>query len=301
MSGNERILGAALAVAAVIGGISLIRDRDDSSSRLVASAEADAANSVPEGAAVAAGPSTTITDFVDGDTDAPPPTNALVAPTASCTITEPLEEGSVGDQVVCLHSQLAALGYQATGETFDANTDQVVRAFQTAKSVDVDGIVGPQTAQLLGIWAGGSGPFPARDSHCPDSSHAAVVDRANQQGWLCLDGKLTDSFPLTSAWSQPDPGTYDVYAKDLNASSNLSGEYSTMTHFVAFTKGKYKGARIAFHSVPKYANGEYVQPLDSVGTPEQHGASAGCIRVLPDDAVMIWDYLAVGDQVRVIS
>jgi hypothetical protein len=92
-----------------------------------------------------------------------------------------------------------------------------------------------------------------------------------------------------------------VYAKDLNASSNLSGEYSTMTHFVAFTKGKYKGARIAFHSVPKYANGEYVQPLDSVGTPEQHGASAGCIRVLPDDAVMIWDYLAVGDQVRVIS
>ena len=98
-----------------------------------------------------------------------------------------------------------------------------------------------------------------------------------------------------------DPGEYDVYAKDLNASSNLSGQYSTMTHFVAFTHGKYQGARIAFHSVPKYGDGTWVQPLDSVGTQEYFGASAGCIRVLPDDAVRIWDWLSIGDLVRVIS
>jgi len=74
-----------------------------------------------------------------------------------------------------------------------------------------------------------------------------------------------------------------------------------MTHFVAFTYGKYQGARIAFHSIPKYSNGEFVQPLDSVGTQELFGASAGCIRVLPDDAVAIWDWLAVGDTVIVVS
>jgi len=92
-----------------------------------------------------------------------------------------------------------------------------------------------------------------------------------------------------------------VYAKDLDASSTLTGEYSTMTHFVAFTYGKYQGARIAFHSVPRYSNGEFVQPLDSVGTAEMHGESSGCIRVLPEDAEQIWDWLDVGDTVIVVS
>ena len=136
---------------------------------------------------------------------------------------------------------------------------------------------------------------------CAASGHSAVVDRANQRAWLCNDGVVTDKFPMTTANSQPDPGTYKVYAKDLNASSVLTGKYSTMTHFVAFTKGKYKGARIAFHSIPKYANGDYVQPLDSVGTAAKRGASSGCIRVLYDDSVKIWDWLAMGDPVIVIS
>ncbi|MFM7252307.1 MAG: L,D-transpeptidase [Ilumatobacteraceae bacterium] len=38
-----------------------------------------------------------------------------------------------------------------------------------------------------------------------------------------------------------------------------------------------------------------------MGTQEYFGASAGCIRVLPDDAVRIWDWLSIGDLVRVIS
>ncbi len=106
---------------------------------------------------------------------------------------------------------------------------------------------------------------------------------------------------MTSAISQPDPGTYEVYAKDRNASSNISGEYSEMEYFVAFTYGKYQGARIAFHSVPTYPDGEFVQPLDSVGTPELHGASAGCIRVKPEHAELIWSWLDIGDTVKVVT
>jgi hypothetical protein len=71
--------------------------------------------------------------------------------------------------------------------------------------------------------------------------------------------------------------------------------------FVAFTYGKYQGARIAFHSVPKYAGGEYVQPLESVGSDELQVDSSGCIRVLPDDVVAIWDWLDVGDTVIVTT
>lgn len=136
---------------------------------------------------------------------------------------------------------------------------------------------------------------------CADTGHSAVVDRVNQRAWLCDNGEITDKFVMTSANSQPDPGTYKVYAKDLNASSMFTGKYSKMTHFVAFAKGKYTGARIAFHSIPTYTDGQFVQPLDSVGTPEKHGASSGCIRVLPDDSVKIWDWLAKGDPVTVVS
>lgn len=136
---------------------------------------------------------------------------------------------------------------------------------------------------------------------CAAVGHSAVVDRVNQRTWLCSDGQITETFVMTSANSQPDPGTYKVYAKDLKASSMLTGEFSTMTHFVAFTRGKYTNARIAFHSIPKYSNGEYVQPLESVGTAEKHGASAGCIRVLPEDSVKIWDWLDKGDPVIVVS
>lgn len=144
-------------------------------------------------------------------------------------------------------------------------------------------------------------PVTAVNADCPGTAHGAIVDRVNQRGALCENGAITYTFPITTANSQPDPGVYPVYAKDLKASSNFGGHYSTMTHFVAFTRGKYKGARIAFHSVPTLRSGEYVQPLESVGTPQMHGQSSGCIRVLPDDAVKIWDWLAEGDEVHVIS
>jgi hypothetical protein len=136
---------------------------------------------------------------------------------------------------------------------------------------------------------------------CAASGHSAVVDRAKQRAWLCDNGEVTHTFVMTSARSQPDPGSYKVYAKDLNSSSMLTGKFSTMTHFVAFTIGEHTGARIAFHSIPKYADGSYVQPLDSVGTARMRGASSGCIRVLYEDSVRIWDWLSNGDPVIVIS
>ena len=235
-------------------------------------------------------------------TTAPP---SSVAPPAGtdCSLSMRLAVGMRDQEVTCLEAHLVDAGVLrgATPDAeFDAATEAAVEAFQTANSLVVDGVVGPQTASLLGAWIGPDvlAPDPAT---CVEEGRSAVVDRFNQRAWLCEDGEITDEMPITSAVSQPDPGTYEVYAKDLDASSTLTGEYSTMTHFVAFTYGKYQGARIAFHSVPTYSNGEYVQPLDSVGTPEQYGDSSGCIRVLPDDAVLIWDWLGVGDTVTVVS
>ncbi len=136
---------------------------------------------------------------------------------------------------------------------------------------------------------------------CPTTGHAAVVDRENQRAWLCGDGLVTNEMLMTSAWIQPDPGDYAVYAKDMNSSSRFTGRYSTMTHFVAFTHGKIRGARIAFHSMPIYSDGAFVQPLETLGAADQRGNSAGCIRVSPTDAELIWSWLEIGDVVRVVS
>jgi hypothetical protein len=227
---------------------------------------------------------------------------AVADPDPDCELTLRLELGDESDEVACLESRLIAAGVLFDVEpdnTFDEATYAAVRTFQEQHRLVVDGMIGPQTADALGAWAGLDLLPP--DGSCPATGRSAVIDRSIQHAWLCESGEVTAEMPITTALSQPDPGTYDVYAKDLNASSSISGKYSTMTHFVAFTHGKNRGARIAFHSVPRYADGEFVQPLDSVGTQELRGDSAGCIRVLPDDAELIWSWLDVGDTVSVIT
>jgi hypothetical protein len=143
-----------------------------------------------------------------------------------------------------------------------------------------------------------AGPNPAT---CPATRHGAVLDRANQQAWLCRHGRVQRVFPVTTAISQPEPGTYTVYAKDMQTTSGFGGRPTQLDRFVAFTHGRFTGARIAFHAIPRYFDGTLAQTPESVGDPDLLGVSAGCIRVRPEDAVMIWDSLAIGDEVRVIS
>ena len=144
-------------------------------------------------------------------------------------------------------------------------------------------------------------PAPVIDPNCPATPHAAVIDRDRQRAYLCDNGVALPEFVVTTAIGQPDPGTYPVYAKSMHASSRLGGHYSTMTHFVAFTRGEDTGARVAFHTVPVLRDGEYVQPLASVGTQLHFGDSSGCIRVLPEEGQVIWDWLQKGDEVRVVT
>jgi hypothetical protein len=142
---------------------------------------------------------------------------------------------------------------------------------------------------------------PIGDNDCPSSPHGAVVDRVHQMAALCDHGLVVYRFPVTTARNQPDPAVYKVYAKDLHASSREGGHFSTMTHFVAFTHGKFKGARIAFHSVPRLRDGTQVQTNSSVGSQEMWGASSGCIRSRMTDSIRVWNWLELGDQVHVIS
>lgn len=138
-------------------------------------------------------------------------------------------------------------------------------------------------------------------SECPGTARGIVIDRRWQRAWMCAEGAVATVFPITSAASQPDPGTYPIYALDYQTSSNFGEAPSTLDRFVAFTYGKYEGARIGFHAVPYFADGSLAQPLDSVGDLERFGETSGCIRVLPDHAELIYGTMQVGDEVRVIS
>ena len=291
MSRSYTILAATLIGVAGLAGIAH-----------VASTSGDTESAAGAQPVAAADPPPAVSAPTDETRDAPGVEPAAVIDT-DCTLSVRLELGDEHAEVACLEAQLIAAGLLvdvAPDQVFDEATDAAVRTFQGRNGLVVDGIVGPQTATEIGAWVGPD-VLPPDPATCATSGRSAVIDRFNQRTWLCESGEITEVMPMTSAVSQPDPGTYEVYAKDLNASSTLTGGYSEMTHFVAFTYGKYQGARIAYHSVPTYSNGEYVQPLDSVGTAELHGDSSGCIRVLPDDAVLIWNWLDIGDTVTVVT
>ncbi len=135
---------------------------------------------------------------------------------------------------------------------------------------------------------------------CPAVGRAAIIDRAAQRGWLCTDGVADAKFPITTAISEPSPGTYHVYAKDRLTTSTFGGHFSYLDNFVAFTRGT-TGARIGFHAVPRDSAGHPYEPYDALGTLAWYGQSSGCIRVLPAQSVTVWDHLAIGDLVIVVS
>jgi len=144
---------------------------------------------------------------------------------------------------------------------------------------------------------------------CSASGTSAAIDRAVQRAWLCVDGAIVDEFPITTAWSQPDPGVYRVWSRSRYAFAYEDGTYS-MEYFVVFASGEQSGARVGFHSVPKCVTampsigcraGDYAQPLWSVGELAYRGQSHGCIRVLPDTAMLLWSTLPLGSRVTVLS
>ena len=142
---------------------------------------------------------------------------------------------------------------------YDLTTTVVATTTDVASPTTTTVVASPTTTTTLA---------PVIDPNCPTTPHAAVIDRDRQRAYLCDNGVAQPEFVVTTAIGQPDPGTYPVYAKSMHASSRMGGHFSTMTHFVAFTRGEDTGARVGFHTVPVLRNGEYVQPLDSVGTEE---------------------------------
>ena len=86
----------------------------------------------------------------------PKPTTYELDSGASCELTGGAAVGMSGPDVECIEERLdqvtvGPINFEVD-ELFDENTEQAVMWFQEYNDLIVDGIVGPQTAQLLGIW-----------------------------------------------------------------------------------------------------------------------------------------------------
>jgi hypothetical protein len=75
---------------------------------------------------------------------------------AECRIDEMVQLGDTGPNVECLEQRLDQVttgGVQFdVDDEFDEDTDEAVRQLQERNDLLVDGIVGPETGQLLSIW-----------------------------------------------------------------------------------------------------------------------------------------------------
>jgi hypothetical protein len=126
------------------------------------------------------------------------------------------------------------------------------------------------------------------------SGKRVVFDISEQRVWLVsrrdkvqrtylVSGSLTDNL---------DAGSYEVYSKSLDAIG--IDDSGTMRYMVRFAHGER--AAIGFHDIP-VLDGEKVQTLDELGTPQSHG----CIRQRRVDAKALWDFAPVGTTVVVLA
>ena len=132
----------------------------------------------------------------------------------------------------------------------------------------------------------------------PDDSgdgRRIVFDQSDQRVWLVDDDESVERTYLVSGsvTDNLEPGTYSVYSKSEQAWG--IDDSGTMQYFVRFTEGT-NGAAIGFHDIP-IDNGELVQTVDQLGTPQSHG----CVRQEREDAIALWEFAPVGTEVDVTA
>jgi hypothetical protein len=122
-----------------------------------------------------------------------------------------------------------------------------------------------------------------------------VFSEGEQRVWLVeRGGEVLRTYLVSgSVHDNLDPGTYSVYSRSEQAWG--IDDSGTMQYFVRFTEGT-NGAAIGFHDIP-VDNGELVQTVDELGTPQSHG----CVRQERDDAIALWEFAPVGTEVDVTA
>jgi lipoprotein-anchoring transpeptidase ErfK/SrfK len=120
------------------------------------------------------------------------------------------------------------------------------------------------------------------------------VSLKQQKMWLKIGDITISSFVVsTGAYKTPTPkGTTKIILKQ-NVRVAGSRPHYIMPLFMMFRSGGF-----GFHALPSLANDKGVfwrEALDHIGTPRSHG----CIRLLPEDAKVVFNFADIGTKVEV--
>jgi hypothetical protein len=133
-------------------------------------------------------------------------------------------------------------------------------------------------------------PLPARSG----SGRRIVYSERAAHLWVVGDdGTVLRDYAVTGRVGRPKPGVYHVYSKStiaLNPGEKLRFEY-----MVRFAVG-ITGARIGFHTIPRYFDGVPIQKESQLGRAIGAG---GCVRQSRADAQWLYAWSRIGDTVVV--
>jgi len=233
--------------------------------------------------------------------------------------------GDTGESVTCIQQALITKGLlsgSASG-TFDSATQEAVRELQgDNESMFVDGVVGRETAMVLGVWpdeeslvvrtaapAAGTkdptghvlSPVASTGASAPalpensGTGRRVVYSRTGQRVWAVdADGNILRSWLVSgSKYNNEQPGVHKVYSKSPQSTA-WNGK-AILPMMIRYQKTSI-GA-IGFHGIPIHRSDGTVYQTDAeLGT----RLSGGCQRQNNLDAKFLWDWANVGTPVVVV-
>jgi peptidoglycan hydrolase-like protein with peptidoglycan-binding domain len=182
----------------------------------------------------------------------------------------------LGPDVEYVQQRLSDLGFY-DGEidgVYDLETEGAVRAFQEEFGILVDGIVGPDTYNAIGLG-------PEDEIEVPTEGYSIYIDTTNFTLTLNQNGSVINTYPVAvGAPSTPTPlGDWRIIQKTLNP----GGPFGTRWMKINVPWGGY-----GIHGTDNPS---------SIGT----AASHGCVRMYNEDVNELYDIVPLGTPVRIVG
>ncbi len=129
------------------------------------------------------------------------------------------------------------------------------------------------------------------------ADQAVHIDLSDQKLSLVQNGEIIATYPVSSgAPHTPTPrGTFQIHRKQTLRISQQETPYR-MPYYMAFTKSQSHG----MHALPYLgaypgSSGYWQEAESNIGNPVSHG----CVRLLPEDAETVYEWIEIGTPVHI--
>ena len=124
-----------------------------------------------------------------------------------------------------------------------------------------------------------------------------IYSNSGERVWVVDgNGKLIRAFLVSGKKGVPTPGTYHVMSQSRYTQSKFVTPVIHMEYMTRFAISPNKKNTIGFHAIPS-RDGVPMQTPAQLGTFQ----SGGCVRMLADNAIFIFNWATVGTKVVVLA